>query len=155
VVHAQGEIVVEKNFKAVDLDDNVVSVEFGDPQLMGYCAVCDATPCKGEDEYFGVCPVCHHNDGYLNLVNDSGTWADQYMVCDIHKTCWHFGGNLLSSWMDETPDEREASRKTLKRYSVVHPYHGFIDFADDDRNQDHIDTVTAETVEPDTSDDCG
>lgn len=136
-------------------NDDVVEVAWGDPKLMGFCSVCEATPCKAENEYFGTCPICHRNHGCVNLVNESGTWADQYMVCDTHKTCWCFGGNLLTGWIHETPETREASRKKLEMYRVVHPYQGFMDFADDDRNQHHIDTVNAETVEPDTSDDCG
>jgi hypothetical protein len=128
-------------------DDETLSVEWGDPKLMGFCSVCNAMPCKAEHEHWGVCPICHRNDGYVNLVNNEGTGASHYMVCETHKTCWAFGANLLSSWMDEAPDEREASRKKLEQYRRVKPFHGLIDFAADDRNQQEIDAVTAEAVE--------
>jgi hypothetical protein len=136
-------------------DDEMHDVEWGDPKLMGFCPVCNTMPCKAENEHWGVCPICHRNDGYVNLVNDRGTGASHYMVCETHKTCWAFGANLLSSWMDETPEEREASRKKLEQYRRVKPFHGFIDFAADDRNQQEFDSETAEAIEPDTSDDCG
>jgi len=138
-------------------DNQILDVKWSDPKLMGFCSVCNALPCKAENEYWGVCPVCHCNNGYVNLVNERGTGADHYMVCETHKTCWGFGANLLSSWMDETPEEREASRKKLEQYRRVKPFHGFIDLAADDRKQQEIDSVTAAAVEPDTSDDsrCG
>ena len=72
-------------------DDETLDVEWGDPKLMGFCP--SATPCRAKRSMStGVYrPICHRNDGYVNLVNDGGTGASHYMVCETHKTCWAFG----------------------------------------------------------------
>ena len=46
------------------------------------------------DEYFGGCPECGKNDGYLNV------GKDHVFICDEHKTAWCAGANLFSSWQD-------------------------------------------------------
>lgn len=56
------------------------------------------------DEYFGGCPHCGQNDGYIN----SG--PDHWFVCDQHKTKWCAGSNLFSSWHDEDEEERKRNR---------------------------------------------
>ena len=76
-------------------DDEILHEWWGDPKLRGFCSVCNTTPCKAENEHWGTCPLCHGNDGYINIVNDHGTGADHYMICETHNTCWAFGANLL------------------------------------------------------------
>ena len=60
-----GEIKMDDNFNLED--DDVFDVDFGDPEMMGFCAVCGSAPCRADDPdniaYFGVCPTCHHADG--------------------------------------------------------------------------------------------
>jgi len=133
-------------------DDEQLDVRWSDPRLMGLCSICNGAPCKAENIYWGSCPICHDDDGYINLVNDRGTGASHYKICEAHKTCWSFGANLLSSWMDETPEEREDSRKRLQQYRRVDCYLGFIDVAAEERDQQRRDEAAEENSNPDTLD---
>lgn len=118
-------------------DDELLDVEFGDAKLMGFCSICNTTPCNAEGEYWGVCPICHRNDGYIDYV--SGNHATHMMVCNSHKTCWPIGMNLFSGWMFESPETHQADREKLAEYETVKPYHGYFDQAADDRRQYEID----------------
>ncbi len=68
-----------------------------------------------EIPYFGGCPVCHSNDGYLNI------GMDHWIVCDEHKMCWYVGSNLFSSWREETESDWERNRARLAGYEAVEP----------------------------------
>jgi hypothetical protein len=63
----------------------------------------DAAPPSGDPAMddacgrFGACPVCHRDDGYINV------GADHWFVCLTHKKKWCAGANLFSSAMEETP----------------------------------------------------
>src|ERR1700733_15172311 len=46
-------------------------------------------------DYFGGCPHCGANHGFLNVR------AEHWIVCDAHKLKWCVGSNLFSSWKDE------------------------------------------------------
>lgn len=70
-----------------------------------------------EDDRFGLCPTCHHTDGY---VNDG---AAHYFVCDTHRVRWFIGTNLFSNHQDETNADSLADQKTLAAYAEVPPYH--------------------------------
>jgi hypothetical protein len=52
------------------------------------------------DDYFGLCPVCLHTDGYLNI------GREHWFFCKEHKTKWCAGSNLFSSWRDDTEDSQ-------------------------------------------------
>jgi hypothetical protein len=52
------------------------------------------------DNYFGVCPTCGKNDGYVNV--GRGHW----FVCDEHKFKWFVGSNLFDSWKEQTEEEQ-------------------------------------------------
>lgn len=46
-------------------------------------------------DYFGGCPHCGANHGYMNVR------AEHWIVCDAHKVKWRIGSNLFSCWKDE------------------------------------------------------
>src|SRR5688500_10315760 len=45
-------------------------------------------------DHFGGCPHCGKNDGVLHVSRE------EWCYCDEHRTCWHVGSNLFSSWRD-------------------------------------------------------
>jgi hypothetical protein len=51
-------------------------------------------------EYFGGCPECGSQDGYLNI------GQSHWVFCEKHQTRWCIGSNLFSSWRDETEEEQ-------------------------------------------------
>lgn len=68
-----------------------------------------------EEDYFGGCPVCGGNDGFLN----SG--PAEWFVCLKHGVKWFVGANLFSDWWDEDEATRQKSADTLSRLSEVVP----------------------------------
>ena len=52
------------------------------------------------DGYFGVCPICRKNDGYINV--GRGHW----FLCDEHKIKWLAGSNLFDSSKEQTEEEQ-------------------------------------------------
>src|SRR5262245_22452625 len=73
---------------------------------------------KYAEDYFGVCPHCHRQYGYLNV------GRNHWFFCDAHQTCWCIGSNLFSSWHDETKDQWEKNAKKLHGYQIVEPFYG-------------------------------
>ena len=72
-----------------------------------------ATEEEREDDHFGLCPVCHKSDGYLNI-------GKTHMgVCHAHKKAWPVGMNLFSSWEHETEEDWKRNAKTLVEYEEV------------------------------------
>jgi len=59
------------------------------------------------DGYWGLCPVCHKTDGYVNVGND------HWFICREHKTKWCIGANLFSSSMYETPEDQHRRQQEL------------------------------------------
>ena len=51
-------------------------------------------------EYFGGCPECGNNDGYINI--GLGHW----FFCKTHRTTWFGGSNLFSSCQDESEEDQ-------------------------------------------------
>lgn len=116
--------MVEKNYKSVDEDDDVVSVEFDDQTLMDTCSVCGEAPCNADNPkniaYFGACPVCHRTDGYICVgVNESDPEIGMVAVllCRAHKKCWSAGYKTFSSWRDETVEQQKALQAGLGFWS--------------------------------------
>ena len=70
-----------------------------------------------EGDYFGDCPKCGLNDGYLNV------HKTHWFVCNTHKTCWCIGSNLFSSWKDEDESIWKKNDETLREYRVVDDWH--------------------------------
>ena len=51
-------------------------------------------------DYWGVCPLCHRTDGYINI--GKGHWY----YCREHKNRWFIGSNLFSTWRDQSDEEQ-------------------------------------------------
>lgn len=112
-------------------DNGVIDVEFGDPSLMDTCAVCGMAPCNADNPrniaYFGVCPECHHTDGYICVGRDepdSEIGKVAVLLCRAHKTCWSAGYKTFSSWRDETVEQQKALQDELgfwRDYRLVEP----------------------------------
>jgi hypothetical protein len=51
-------------------------------------------------DYFGGCPQCGRNDGYVNV------GKSHVFICREHKTKWSIGSNLFSSWRYQTEEEQ-------------------------------------------------
>jgi hypothetical protein len=83
----------------------------------------DVDPKAGDQDdvagYFGDCPICHKNDGYLNV------GRNHWFICTAHKTKWCIGANLFSSAMDETPEQQRREQEELgfASFAVVEPFH--------------------------------
>ncbi len=67
------------------------------------------------DEYFGGCPECGKNNGYLNCERT------HVFFCETHKTAWAAGSNLFSSWHDETEADWQRNEERLATYREVEP----------------------------------
>ena len=78
--------------------------------------VVEFKPKPKADSYFGVCPHCHSNDGFLNIERD------EWMICHRHQVKWQIGSNLFSDWQDETEEEWARNRYRLERYMTVEPH---------------------------------
>jgi|HubBroStandDraft_4_1064222.scaffolds.fasta_scaffold283101_3 hypothetical protein len=70
------------------------------------------------DDAFGLCPVCHKTDGFANA------GRSHRFYCKEHKTSWHVGGNLFSSWRGQTEDEQRRiwNEIGLEDFEDVKPY---------------------------------
>jgi len=69
-----------------------------------------------QDDFFGVCPTCKQNDGYLNV------GRDHYFICHEHRVKWCRGSNLFSSWKSETEDDWVRNRDLLSEYKDVEAF---------------------------------
>jgi hypothetical protein len=67
--------------------------------------------------YFGGCPECGGDDGYLNYRRN------HYFICKAHKTSWHIGSNLFSDWRYETEDDWKRNAELLDGFREVMPVH--------------------------------
>lgn len=104
-------------------DGDVLHVEWGNPKLMGFCSICNTSPCNAVNHYFGVCPVCHGTDGYLNVGHT------HVFICKTHKTAWAIGADLFSSCMEETPEEQRAEQEQIgfAEYRKVEPHYAMME----------------------------
>ena len=68
------------------------------------------------DPYFGVCPHCQSNDGYLNI------GPDEWFVCHRHQVKWLIGSNLFSGWRRETEEDWTRNQYKLDGYMTVEPH---------------------------------
>lgn len=59
-------------------------------------------------DYWGGCPQCHQNDGYLNARR-----RFHYYICREHKVKWYVGENLFTAWRDMSEEELKADHKEL------------------------------------------
>lgn len=80
----------------------------------------DASPrVETDDDRFGLCPVCHKTDGFINI--GRGHW----FYCKEHKAKWFIGSNRFSSWKDETEPEQRRIFDELGAgaFEDVKPYY--------------------------------
>ena len=70
---------------------------------------------KTQDDFFGVCPTCKSNDGYLNV------GRAHFFICHAHRVKWCRGENLFSSWQRETEERWKRNEQILSRYEDVEP----------------------------------
>jgi hypothetical protein len=68
-----------------------------------------------EPDYFGGCPLCGGNDGYLNV------GAAHWFYCQEHATRWCAGANLFSGWRQESEECWRKNAENLARYVEVEP----------------------------------
>jgi hypothetical protein len=75
-----------------------------------------------DSDYFGVCPKCGKNDGYINI--GRGHW----FFCTEHKIRWCAGANLFSSWQDETEEQplERYNQLGFDKYITIPALHGGI-----------------------------
>lgn len=66
-------------------------------------------------DYFGGCPSCGRNNGYLNY------HSDHWFVCREHRTRWLAGSNLFSDWREESEDDWRRNRAAIEDYADVEP----------------------------------
>jgi len=70
-----------------------------------------------EPNYFGDCPQCGRNDGYLNI------GQVHVYVCHRHRTRWEVGMNLFDSWRHETEADWRRNAARIAHYRDVDPRH--------------------------------
>ena len=66
-------------------------------------------------EYFGGCPHCGRNDGYMNI------GREHWFFCTRHKTKWLHGSNIFSGWRDEGEETWKLNGFRLAEYMSVTP----------------------------------
>ena len=66
-------------------------------------------------DYFGGCPTCGKNDGYVNA------GSTHVFYCTEHRVSWIFGANLFSGWRDETEEEQREKYKLIEDFERVEP----------------------------------
>ncbi|NQU22446.1 MAG: hypothetical protein HQ567_14310 [Candidatus Nealsonbacteria bacterium] len=73
-------------------------------------------PLNEENEmYFGDCPICKSNDGYLNV------GPTHWFVCHAHKKRWRAGSGLFSAWKHEDESVWQENAEQIKDYEEVEP----------------------------------
>jgi hypothetical protein len=75
----------------------------------------DVVQLRDEPGYFGGCPKCGCDDGYLNV------GSCHWMVCEEHKMTWCVGANLFSSWRKQSEKVWEENARRLSEYMEVEP----------------------------------
>ena len=68
-------------------------------------------PDGSECGYWGDCPHCGYNDGYINISRT------HYLICVKHKWAKAFGANLLSSWRDETEEDWQRNADLIEDFT--------------------------------------
>ena len=72
------------------------------------------------DRYFGVCPHCHLNDGFINV------GPTHWFVCHEHKVMWCEEVNLFSGWIEQSEEEQRRiyDKYDIGSYQKVIPMYG-------------------------------
>lgn len=72
-------------------------------------------PADEDEAYWGLCPICLHNNGYLNLRRE------HWYVCHEHRFRWCIGANLFSTWKFESPEDWAENWEIIKDYAEIEP----------------------------------
>jgi len=94
------------------------------------------------DNYFGGCPNCGGNDGYVNR------GKEHWFFCREHRTRWSAGSSLFSSWQHDTKEERQRQWSEIAEYREVEPIF-------DDTEGEAVEEATKEIVRMKTTEDIG
>ena len=49
-------------------------------------------------KFFGDCPKCRRNDGYVNI------GRNHWFLCKKHRVKWFFGTDIFPTWRDENQE---------------------------------------------------
>jgi hypothetical protein len=79
----------------------------------------DKEPNELVDDFFGGCPVCGRNDGFINI------YQFHWFFCDQHKVKWLRGSNLFGCWQFQTPEDWQHGQNYLATYVEVAPVFSF------------------------------
>ncbi len=74
----------------------------------------DVEPASIED-YFGGCPICGRNDGYLNI------HRDHWFNCRNHQLRWCAGSNLFGTWRSENEGDWNENFTKIGSFREVFP----------------------------------
>ncbi len=69
--------------------------------------------------YFGDCPKCRRNNGYLNI------GRDHWFVCKKHGVKWYGGSNIFPDWRQETEKTWRQNEALLENLMEVEPVRGW------------------------------
>lgn len=64
-------------------------------------------------DYFGGCPKCGRNDGYVNV------GQEHWFYCEPHRMKWCIGTNLFSGWQEESETIWRRNAHKLAAYREV------------------------------------
>ena len=67
-------------------------------------------------EFFGGCPVCGGNDGYLNI------HREHWFSCSKHRFRWCWGSNLISTWRLENENDWKKNWERIGAYAECKPW---------------------------------
>jgi hypothetical protein len=70
---------------------------------------------SADQAYWGVCPYCLRNDGYLNL------GRSHWFVCHADRVRWLVGENLFSTWRHDTAADWDANWERIGSYATCRP----------------------------------
>jgi hypothetical protein len=92
-------------------------------------------------DYFGGCPHCGANHGFLNVRDE------HWIVCDTHKVKWCVGYNLFSDWKKEGETIWWQNGEKLLGYSKVEPLPDGVWSADPEVRQRELNEARRKNIE--------
>jgi hypothetical protein len=75
------------------------------------------------EDYWGGCPVCGRNDGFMTVSwpSDEGRHCEHWIVCHRHRVRWSIGGPLFSTSKTLSLERQQANYRRLVSYRQVEP----------------------------------
>ncbi len=65
--------------------------------------------------YFGDCPKCRQNNGYLNI------GREHWFICRKHRVKWYVGSNIFPGWRTETERAWKQNTLLLANFMEIEP----------------------------------